>query len=678
MIPISRVIATLVVVVWSMSQVVLARANQSAYDNQTNPSFRAALNFLDQKRTIYNELNDSLFLEDNEEAWSNFTYRRSITNYENYIENQNRLDDIIYYFLEPKKGFDATSGNLSPRTKIPVVAYDSLWAAIDEYYKLIDPFITEIFIGKILIPHYENLETIDSKHHTLLSHLYLNYSDALYQIYYMGDTSAIHTCYEALTKTVSHSRYCGDNEEAATYRFYAQAYILSHPSLVEIAERNGEDLNTYLPEFQEYYMKHYESMQNHYIWSYYQTMINMAFNYKVQQLRNLILYADTEDSIVDAEIDTLFAQVRTDKYRDVWKENMHPAEYFSTDMILMVREGQLTFNEAFEYCHKQYDAFMPFNSTSSFKRAFTSFILTCQDMLYLIDHADYPYEYKSEFSCFVVEQALELANRRPKKTIDSRHSALFMKLIKDERLLKYLPEEKRIPLLKECTRVFSIHTLIHVELVEEYAVVIYDAVIDQCPEKLIGLLGTKSVDDVMQNKEKIKTILRIGCQFHDAGKLQIESVVNNEFRKLTDHEFKLIKTHSENASYLLDLDSRYGKFNSFALGHHKWYDGTRGYPEWYDNTLCEERILVDILTVADCLEAATNFMSRNYRRSKSFETLVEEFKNQAGTRYNPDVVNAIINSPGHYKRLSEKVKYSRFSIYNKIFRSSSSRGVSVK
>ena len=139
---------------------VMVHGRESVYDNQTNPSFRKAFNTLNEKQKLYNTLNDSLFLEDNEETWKNFVVRRSVTNYENYVQNQIIIDDIIYYFLEPKKGVDATSGNLSPRDSIPSVAYDSLWAAIDDHYELFDPFLTEIFVGKILIPYYSSKEHI--------------------------------------------------------------------------------------------------------------------------------------------------------------------------------------------------------------------------------------------------------------------------------------------------------------------------------------------------------------------------------------------------------------------------------------------------------------------------------------------------------------------------------------
>ena len=666
MITLYRFITALALSCMLMSPV-MSYGRESVYDNQTNPSFREAFYTLNEKMKQYNALNDSLFLEENEETWKNFVVRRSITNYENYVQNQIIIDDIIYFFLEPKKGVDATSGNLSPRDSIPSVAYDSLWAAIDDHYELFDPFLTEIFVGKILIPYYSSKDNISKSEHILLSHLYLNYGEALYQIYNMGDESTLKPCYEMLKLSISHSKVCSPDEFGSIYRFYAWAYILSHKPLIEVAKKVGEDIISYLPDFQEAYMKYRTDIEKHYIWSYYRTMANMAFNYKFLSLREMILSGNIHDYAKKAEIEKLLAEVKNDPMCSVGKSTLHSYEYYSTDMLLMAYEGLISYNEAFEYCEKHYSSYLDINSISSFNRAFLSYVNSMRDMLYIIDCADYPLQKKKDFACHVMDMALQLLRMRPKQSIDTRHTAIFMELIKDERLLKYLPEEKRIPYMKESTNVLTIHTLVHTELVEKYASVILQAVFEKCPELLIGVSGTTSVKEVLAKKAEINTILSIGCQFHDVGKLQLQAIVNNEFRKLTDHEFKIIKSHSENCSFLLDLDSKFGHFTRFALGHHKWYDGTKGYPVWYDNTKCKERTLVDIVTIADCLEAATNFMSRNYRRSKPYETMIEEFKSQAGTRYNPYVLDALINSK-YYDELGERVRNSRSVIYQQIFR----------
>ena len=41
------------------------------------------------------------------------------------------------------------------------------------------------------------------------------------------------------------------------------------------------------------------------------------------------------------------------------------------------------------------------------------------------------------------------------------------------------------------------------------------------------------------------------------------------------------------------------------------------------------------------MQAATERIGRNYKNGKNFDRVMEEFRRDAGTRYNPDLVNFI-------------------------------------
>lgn len=41
------------------------------------------------------------------------------------------------------------------------------------------------------------------------------------------------------------------------------------------------------------------------------------------------------------------------------------------------------------------------------------------------------------------------------------------------------------------------------------------------------------------------------------------------------------------------------------------------------------------------MQAATERIGRNYKSGKNFDRVMEEFRRDAGTRYNPDLVNFI-------------------------------------
>ena len=114
-------------------------------------------------------------------------------------------------------------------------------------------------------------------------------------------------------------------------------------------------------------------------------------------------------------------------------------------------------------------------------------------------------------------------------------------------------------------------------------------------------------------------------------------IIDTQLRPLFDSEFKLICEHPGKGAKLLDFDEDFRQFRDIAWGHHKFYNGKGGYPANFDNTSSPDRIMIDLITRCDCLDAATDSLGRNYRRAKTVHQVAQEFVRDAGTRYNPDL-----------------------------------------
>ena len=99
------------------------------------------------------------------------------------------------------------------------------------------------------------------------------------------------------------------------------------------------------------------------------------------------------------------------------------------------------------------------------------------------------------------------------------------------------------------------------------------------------------------------------------------------------------------------------------LGHHKTYDGKGGYPECFDNTRSPKRFLIDLITIADCTDAATDILGRNYTSGKDFYKLLEELKKGAGSRYNPDIVKVMAESARLQQNLANLTSAGRYGVY---------------
>ena len=65
-------------------------------------------------------------------------------------------------------------------------------------------------------------------------------------------------------------------------------------------------------------------------------------------------------------------------------------------------------------------------------------------------------------------------------------------------------------------------------------------------------------------------------------------------------------------------------YADIAHGHHRTYDGTGGYPDDFDILHSPCRPVIDLVHICDCLDAATDYLSRNYHNAKDFDTVLSE------------------------------------------------------
>ena len=109
-------------------------------------------------------------------------------------------------------------------------------------------------------------------------------------------------------------------------------------------------------------------------------------------------------------------------------------------------------------------------------------------------------------------------------------------------------------------------------------------------------------------------------------------------------------------------------YYDIMLGHHKTYDGKGGYPVQFDNTASPYRIIIDWITIADCTDAATDILGRNYARGKGFYDLLGELSEAKGTRYNPDIVELLEKSEELCEKLDYLTSDGRGKIYYSAYR----------
>ncbi len=129
--------------------------------------------------------------------------------------------------------------------------------------------------------------------------------------------------------------------------------------------------------------------------------------------------------------------------------------------------------------------------------------------------------------------------------------------------------------------------------------------------------------------EELKTV----GLFHDIGKIAIEEAILNKEGKLTLDEWEEIKRHPEIGYRILSTVNEMAEMAEFVLAHHERWDG-KGYPKG----LVQEQIPLfsRIIAIADAFDAMTS--ERTYRRTLSYQEAAEELLKNAGTQFDPELV----------------------------------------
>ena len=206
-------------------------------------------------------------------------------------------------------------------------------------------------------------------------------------------------------------------------------------------------------------------------------------------------------------------------------------------------------------------------------------------------------------------------------------------------------------------------TYVHSIMVAKFSCCLCGYLIDSAPELFVGVEGCRTPEEVIQSRDKILQFTWHAAICHDAGKLYIIDTVFVYGRKLLDMEFDLIKTHPRMGAKLLERFPSTGKYAEVALGHHKWYDNSRGYPVEFDTGKSKVKTVIDLVQCADCLDAATDTVGRSYSSGKSFEELAEEIREGSGTRYAPWVTE-LFSDP----EVQQDIKYLLSEGRNQVYR----------
>lgn len=612
---------------------------------QKNIDLDLAFNLLSKNRKEYNAYNDSIFFFHNPDDWRNFFIRRSVKNHQIFAANQQILKEIRTYFSQR---------NPRPSAK----KYTELFYANEKMSadNLNDRFVT-LEICNILKEFYESGECPDSLNFLLETKMQEGYT-----YHYMARLIPNDSIYYKKAFNIFNEVLDNKNTNLINYKFshfiahidlLATLWVKNHLLTIEEGEMHKAEVKKFLADST--FLKDSPNLRKN-----AQIMVD---NYTESIIRNIYL---NDTTVMDKQeaasiINTII------KRNAALGDKISLMSYFR-NIIMQVFLKQKTADYAWNEANNTYLTLRKNYSQSRLTDVqLTQFLSTFFTLLYLNDIADIPEEEKREHVKGYCKDIIEAYSRRDDQQQRNGYIAQLYKLTTYERLTKYLTTQERIRFLETLNVSTQVSTYAHTVHVAKLAEVLTKGIIKHNPKLLIGNLGITSVKEVKQRKDEILDYIYHAALYHDLGKNCITSIVNNDFRPLTDEEFGLIKLHPELGLKFLAIDPSLAKYHDTTLGHHKWYNGKGGYPAWFDNTKSPVRTMIDIVTFCDCMQAATERLGRNYKKEKTFDVLMEEFRHDAGVRYNPDLVKLVDDHSGVKKALTELVADGWLDVYFEIY-----------
>jgi len=596
--------------------------------------------FFKTYKTHVNKVNafgEFIYTEKDKTSWIMGYISRSNAIREAYVDNTKINGYLELYFSDKME-----------------LKYDSAVAIFDEFLNLdisvYDDAFYAVWLCRALIDYFKERGELER-----LLLLYERLGVEAVTAYKIGSKEYAKLAYDTFLKIIAHRDKYASFEEFKVRKTFFLAYenIISHmPSLNVITL---DKAFTFLNEAIDFY----ESSKVQDIDSENDELKETILNCKKSLLKHEAMVMDAKDETI-REFCKLARLVYHEECNTLQNEMNISPETLLANYRALVLERRCTYTDAVEYLMSYYRLRKERNLLHLSKEGptlceeFFSQTRLCESLIFnWLKNPKISKDLAQSFTKILLKGENEYFN----KVGNIYHTAEVNNLMTDWcfktlNLLENVSQKEKALLNVVVKR--QIQTFFHSHMVAKLSALLVKSVLS-FNRNLLG-------DHICQMEdEKILEYVKKAALFHDIGKNRITQIINTQYRPLFDDEFFLIKKHP--AVGADSVDEEFDVYHDVILGHHKWYDGSSGYPEKYDTSSSKVKSIIDIISICDSLDAGTDFYGRNYAKKKTFQDVLEELKEGAGTRYNPDFVALISDDENLYNEINNLLSVNRENYY---------------
>lgn len=182
---------------------------------------------------------------------------------------------------------------------------------------------------------------------------------------------------------------------------------------------------------------------------------------------------------------------------------------------------------------------------------------------------------------------------------------------------------------------FAPELYIQFNQVAEAAEVLCRIIMQEEPDFFDDITWIKELQSPEEKRQQAAEYAR-GCGlFHDMGKINFINLYTQAGRQWFEEEYEMTRLHTVVGKGCLEESPSTRRYADAALGHHSWYDGSRGYPESYRRLECPQRQMVDVISLLDWLENVTDAQCLSTGTQMTFDEAVQAAISMEGRRFSP-------------------------------------------
>ncbi|MDE5747557.1 MAG: hypothetical protein K2I21_08270 [Acetatifactor sp.] len=448
-----------------------------------------------------------------------------------------------------------------------------------------------------------------------------------------------------------------DDYEGSVYPLMAEQYLDDFDSLSETSQRslvncwlfsviNRGDMTFGLKKYKEIKPRFEEIRRKKgedFMWSQFVLCKENALGFTLEACRRAE-YAkksgrSTEEPLIDPEKEAPYIAELVDDLRAVLESEEKKVIYDKVVAWLYCIEadyhlGRITLEELLERLEEYIEPREEYNPMEQCSALFTA---SSYYLDYLCKCSRYEEEYILKKALKIVERVLGRAKDMERYLGGYQTNYCVLMLINSASTIVDFDSFQNTVL--SATIYANKALYVHTMMVKEISCVLLSYILEHDPHYVDGV-GGYEWENSQEYKDKMIKLMEKSVLFHDIGKYFCLDYVSNSSRNLTDDEFKIIMEHPANFSkiYQGKMSREVECVHDCALFHHLWYNEKGGYPRGKHTA---NQPFVNIISIADSIDAATDNIGRPYGQGKTLGDLLEEFEGMKDSRYSGYICNLL-------------------------------------